>query len=40
MPADGGNVGSRPGKHCEWRDVFPFCTGDRKAAEKTLIQIE
>ena len=40
MPADGGNVGSRPGKHCGWCDFLPVCLGDRNTVEETLVQIE
>jgi putative RecB family exonuclease len=30
----------RPGKWCAWCDYLPVCTGDKRTAEETLIQIQ
>lgn len=30
----------RPGRWCTWCDYLPVCTGDRKTADETLIQID
>ena len=35
-----GRFYKRPGKWCAWCDYLPVCTGDKRIAEETLLQIQ